>query len=308
MDRCSLTSETIPLAHAKFSIVPELLQKFDVKDPELANIELTYRKAHMMVFDREPEDRISKWNKASRVMQELANEFNCSVRMVMVSVMLAHKLTGADQLFYSNMLLGNSAKGRLKAFKSEAQKQYASFNIETLEKLTGNKMDPYAEDMLRSEILFGQFIVNYKLGNAGKTPLDLFYNQTEHELDPVWLAIEPTYKPILDRHIQKQEGTKFIQEHRYHVGKAHVALKRAKLKAALVFKSREAIMQRAIEEVLRPLHFDIREFDVEPEPITDIFRFWSRLGLAVLRCVLHDYLDNRRSDLDMLSKRKMNYA
>lgn len=281
----------VRLSKAKFKLLPPRLEEIreKIEDPDDPDLEATYRQCHMAVFDRMPEDKISRNSRASAAIRRLARELNCSLKVSITTVMMAHREVSPDRQFYSMMLSGPKAESRIKMYRDACRRKFGFFDVSAIDTLTKTETFSLEDKLLTSETVFGEFVVGYKMRIGGE-PFTEFYRIREQALDPTWLAIEPTYQDVLTAHLRDPGGTHLIRRHRHAVIQAQRALKLNKGQAIHTFQLREKTMAKAMEIVLSRKGFKTSHFLVE-SPITDAGKVWSRLGTAIQHIHLLRWLD-----------------
>jgi hypothetical protein len=216
------------------------------------------------------------------------------LKIFITAVMVGHQEASSDRSFYSNMLLGPHAIKRVGLYRDACRQKFGHFDAKSLGLLTSRQKITLEDRLLNSEHTFGSFIVGYKLRFPGSA-LDELYATQEHQLDPTWLAIEPSYLPILTRHISDQDGSQEQRRHRFSVCQAVHELKHNKKMAAYVFKTRQDVLPLVVQKVLGHHGLSAGGFEIEEKPVDDVAQFWSRLGLAIQHYYILRYLDGDQS-------------
>jgi hypothetical protein len=272
----------VKLTQATFALVPELLALRLPSDPDEADLEAAYWRCHRLVFDSDPPDKLGRWPTAGQKLSAICHESRCSLETAITAVMMAHREANPDRPFYSNMLIGPSAARRVELYRDACRGQYGHFDAKSLGLLTRTSRTTLADRMLASECLFGEFIVASKARLEGPAPaIQEFYQARELALDPFWLAIEPSYQPVILRHVEEETGTTQLRRHRLHVVQAIAELKRGKEKATRVFLARQEVAPMAVEIVVSRSGISSRSLELEPRPVTSMSHLWLRIGLAI---------------------------
>lgn len=291
------SGDWITLDKVEFDLVPDLL-KVDTseEDPEMGDLEGLYSHCYRMVFgDSKRPDAIGRFPEAKKIIRRASADLNMEPKMFILTVMLGFKASRSDEreetesFFYANMLLGNNAPKRAERYREACQRLYGTFDLQAVTSLTGKVENGLEERLLDSEIAAGAWIVGYKIKKPGKATEALFRSR-EKSLDPVWLAIEPNYTElILKPHIEHSSADHGLQIHRHKVIQIIRELKRDKKRASMIFGLRQKNMSTAVSEVLRMRSLSPEDFLAEPVPVTDVMRFWSRIGLVLqqINCLRH---------------------
>ena len=281
----------IPLSKARFNLMPPLLaKKFEEENPFPAAVDRdtfvsTFYACWEQVTGRETEVSHTLVASVKSDVEKRSEKLGCSVRTYIMTNLLGFSESNPDRDFRVSWFSSDSAERRVDVYRTAAIKMLAGFSEEAVETLLSRDTESLEDRMLRSEIIAGKWIIGHKV-RMGGSPLTSLYERKELELDPIWLAIEPTYKTIIfDDHLADPFGTKVIRTHRHSVAQVLHHLKTSKVRqhanARFAFTSRQKIMKKALVTVLNDFGFDPDDFEVAGKPITDATKMWSRLGLAV---------------------------
>lgn len=281
----------VPLSKATFKLFPPKLEEIRqrLEDPDTPDLEESYRQCHMAVFDKMPSDKIGKRPRALQAVPRIAQELSCSIKVMMTTVMMAHQASSPDRDFHAMALAGPHAIRRVEMYRDACRKKFGFFDISAINTLTDGSHTTLDDRLLTSEIIFGEFVVGYKM-RVGGEPFTEFYRVREQGLDPTWLAIEPTYLDVLMAHINDPSGSRLIRRHRHAVAQAIQALKANKRQASFTFQAHEKILPKAIETVLGRRGFNPAHLLVK-DPITDSGQLWSRLGMTLQHIHLLRFID-----------------
>ena len=293
-------SKVIGVKDALFQIVPDSKRYKGADDPDVESIDDVYTASYLLVFSRHPQDTVTRWPKLTAHIIRVAKELQCSIRMAMTATMFGFKEANPDRVFYSNMMSGDKIASRVKLYRDACRAKFGHFDISALESLSGQKLETLEDEMLRSEVLFGKHVVGFKMRSGGD-PFEPFYLMHEIELSPMWLAIEETYlKTILIKHLDGATSSKQKMRHRHAVSQAHGELKRSKQKARMAFYARDNIMTTAVDQVLQAHGMSPSHFETSVKQVSDIGRFWSKLGIAIQHFRCYEFLHGRHAALNAL--------
>ena len=301
----------VPLSAAQFKLVPDsyelVYEKTFIEDPEIADMPRTYIACYRTLFAQHPKD-------TSRVQQEAdsiaraARRNDCSVRLYMLACMMGHAVEQSQRVkhngrnavpFLVKHLLGKIPETRAKMFRDLCAKDYGTFSVSALSTLTGTLVDKSSPEykLLTSEIKAGQFIVDWKSKQGGPV-YEALYSELELTLDPMWLAIEDSYKVyVLDPYQENHRGTDMEKSHRHAASMSINYLKKHKQAGIMAFQARESIMNKALGSVLSLIGYGLDDFLIENEPVTDTIGMWVSIGLAVQHHQCLRYLNGERSTL-----------
>jgi hypothetical protein len=143
--------------------------------------------------------------------------------------------------------------------------------------------------LLKSEAAAAKHIISSKLGGSGSS-LEDFYQELETDMDPVWLAIEPTYHAnILKKHFLNPIGTAQQKSHRREVSNVLADFKRHKSEFLSALLARQEIMPHAVVTTLQHFGYVSDDFTAPLKPVRDSIQFWEQLGQALVHyhCWLH---------------------
>lgn len=289
----------ITLDRVKFKFMPEKFapEEFTDGDPDLIDVESLYEVSYQTVFGTKPMGGFRKYPKARQILTRSAKAADCSVKLFMLTVMMAWKRTNPDRDFYPNMLLGEAAILKVGKYRNVCAKRYGTFDLTAMDTLMESNTGDLDKKMLQSEVAAGIYIVGFKIWKGGK-PFENMYLEVERKLDPYWCAIEPTYfEYVLKKHLQAPYGSLEQNRFRHSVCQTMAYLKKGKRRVIPMFESRERIMAEAVKRVCGHFSYHEKDFEAENKPVTNSLVFWSRLGLAIqhFRCL--KYLDGEEDQL-----------
>ena len=299
----------LPLDKTKFRLVPagygHVYDDIEFEDPEISNMERLYIECHQTIFRKDPVDRID--GKTIEQVAAIAKNLETSIRLYMLAVMTGHKAHEADIThqtdrgkklpFRASLLLGKVAEARFKTFSELTAKEFGHFSLSSLSTLLNYNFEKNSpeERMLASEVTVGQFILSYKMG-AGGPFYEQLYAECEISLDPLWCAIEPSYKVyILDQYRDQPRGSRVERDHRHTVSRTVGYLKKHKDTAIMAFQAREAVMPRAMKQVLELFGYGLGDFLANDEVFTDCLAFWNYLGMALQHLECLNFVDKGTS-------------
>jgi hypothetical protein len=271
----------ITLDKVVFALVPEGLDYRSAEhDADARDIEAIYAERYRHVFGTDPVGRVGQHQEK---VLALARQARSSVPMFMLVVMFAHLQAWPDQTFTPGLLVDNRALARVRMYGEAARAQYACFDIYALSRLARDRSYEYYDlrrRMLESEVLAGNWIVRFKLTEAGP-PFEPMFQALEESLDPNWLAIEPHYEEAL-RNVSASPPSA-----RHAVVQVLARLKKHKHQAISNFRAREDMMPQAVKTVLHEFGRETGDLEIGNQPVTDPLRFWGRIGLALqhLECL-----------------------
>lgn len=305
-DALGARKHKITLNKVEFKLVPKSygLDNVTVEDPELPTIERTYLVCHQTIFGRRPKDRISQHKNLLLRNVKLAG---CSIRLFMLANMIGFKqqqkqiAENTDRSvkhYYSAVLFthANSIE-RVNMYREMCRKEFGTFDLSALDTLTegGYAENDVERRLSMSEITAAKFLVGFKLRNGGP-PWKYLYDSLEFQLDPYWLATEPSYRDtVLKAYLGGERGSKAINNHRYSVTQIIAQMKKKKDWAIAIFQARERIMPRSVSEVLHHFGFHEEDFEIDQEPITSTTDFWVFVARAMQHIHCIRYLEGDRS-------------
>lgn len=269
-----------------------------MEDPDFGRLESVYAFCYEWVFEGKPLGNIKKHRDliVARVL-----EAKTSLKLFLLANMLGWKHSHEGN-FYPQVLTTDFAVHQVNTFAEACNHRFGVFDTTTLDRLMGSNvaMQDFEAHILNSEIVFGSWMINYKLFHTGNI-MPTFYREKETALNPYWLAIEPTYYDlILGPHLDNPEAcpSDLIRRQRWNTMKIIGTLKKASQKAIAVFGAREHIMPEAIRAVLAQRGLLPEHFQTETAPVTHSIKFWSRLGSAVQQYECLKFVDNCPSVFD----------
>lgn len=296
----------ITLDKIEFKLVPKSygLDNIRVEDPELPTLERTYILCHQTIFGRRPKDRIGQHKNSFLANVKLAG---CSIRLFMLTNMIAFKQQQKDiarhtergiKHYYSSVMFTHAnAVSRVDMYREMCRKEFGTFDLSALDTLTegGYAENDVERRMLQSEITAARFTVGFKIRRGGP-PWRYLYEAQEFNLDPYWLATEPTYREIvLKPYMAGERASKALNNHRYAVTQVIAQMKKKKDWAIAIFQARERIMPRAVADVVHAFGFGPKDFEIDAEPVTSVSDFWVFLSRAMQHVHCLRYIDGDRS-------------
>lgn len=296
----------VPVDQTPFHLLPEAFNRWitpesvDNSDPYAHSLEEVYNLCHKWVFGKKPTYLIARNGPA---IMERVRESNTSIKMFLITNMLAWNESRPDTAFVPKVLTTASAVNHVKTFASICRDRYGTFDTTALDNLTGSQIAEQDIEtlLLSSEMTAANWIIGYRLLHSGDISPRL-YEEKEASLNPYWLAIEPTYfRDVLAEHLRDPGATQcpVVREHRHKVAHTLGQLKRHWRLAAIVFLARQRIMPEAIVRVLALRGFRPHDFMVKPDkPLISPLRFWRELAKAIQQVECLNFVDKIPSVLD----------
>jgi len=283
----------VHLDQVRFSLVPKVWEPDNdgpQDDPETINLQGLYSLCYQTIFESNPKDNIERVPNVRSKLAILADDLGCSIKLIFLTVMMAHSQTEDTTPFYANMLLGPSARRRVEMYREHCRQTWGCFDIKSIGRVFNKQVSKY-DSFFNCDVLFGTTIVGLRLKKS-VDPTPVVFADTEPLYDPAWLAIEPNYlEVVLKPHIQARTCSKVLEQHRFRVSRIRSEFLKNKQKAIEAFQSRESTLPRAVEEVLRRHQLNPRNLLTRTPIVTDVVQFWSRVAFAIqhLRCL--DFVD-----------------
>lgn len=264
----------------EFNLLPPSLEDAQAKKDKSTpaqNFETLYRTCFSLVYPNEQPDSLYRHKDAERRLNDIADEVGCSVRLYMLTAMIARRELAPESRFFANYLFAKNSAALVRDYGSLAKEAYGSFDYESLGMVTGgDQLTKDGKRLLDSEVLAGQWILGYKIRKPGSV-LQIFYAENEIRLHPVWLCLEPSY---VDYHNQLDGISQEIHHHRMEVRRIRRWLNKRRHVAVAYHEKRSKLFKQAVEEVLDSRGFQLDDFESAPI-IHDAVKFWSRLALAI---------------------------
>lgn len=245
------------------------------------DLENAYYTAHQTIFGRPPKDRLGRLRE---VVVAAAAQVPCSVRLYLLTCMIAW--SEREELLVDTEQKAQPSPFGLKVLTQPlglqwanrylrlCRRTYGSEDLSSLDKIVdGNfdKSDLYRR-FLDSEIAAGRFIVAWKFRYEG-LPWTALYAKLETALDPEWLAIEKTFRPIL----YGPNLTRF----RHLISRRHGFLKKHPRAAIAVFRCREDVFPQAVDRVLADYGLKPSDFFLHDDVVFTPLQFWVWLGKTI---------------------------
>lgn len=297
----------IPMSRIRFNTVPTDLRRQCVDrepDPEFVYINDLYARCHLAVFGKKFKASESLSAEAKSEVAKNAASLGCSIRLYMLTCMVGWnhhrtKILGAtlDRDFSVKHLLGKAALERVRNYVDICRKEFGTFTLEAMDLLAKPPFDTTEaeQQMWRSEITAARFILQTKVRGIIGNPAKALYARHEMDLDPRWLATEPSYMTaVLTPYMAKRSGSESIQRHRYAVIQVIGVLKRKPNHARGVYFSRNLVIPKVLTQILGDYRLKPEHFECRFHEVSDMIEFWSALGLAIqqLNCLRTYYGPN----------------
>jgi hypothetical protein len=248
-----------------------------VVDADYVDIFKLYSRCYSSVFPGERADNLSRIQDAKRKLESLAKEAGCSLELYIMACMTAHASVGGRR-FYANQLFSKGTPRLVRECRHAAIRRHGVSDAAAIADIFGveNRFEKLKQKILDTEKLVGLWLVGYKRKHAGR-PHDGLYFRREAALEPAWLAFEPTYAEWL-RHDPPSGAV--LLEHRQKVKEIQAWVEPRSDVLAAVQKVRQDAFIHTVHEVVSQFGFDLTSFMAQ-NPVTDIVKFWGRLGLAI---------------------------
>jgi hypothetical protein len=266
----------VTLENVEFNLLPPSLEETQIKGAD--NFENLYKSLYAVVYKDQVPDSLWKHKDAEQRLKDIADEAGCSVRLFILCCMLARKTLSPNVKFFANFLFAKNSIGLVYEFSTMARERYGAFDYESLGAVTdgGDQLTQDNPKITDSELLAGLWVVGYKLLKAG-APFRQFYGENELKLDPIWLALEPSY---VDYHNELEGISQAVSEHRMEVRRVRRWLSKNKHVAVMYYERRSQNFKRVVEKVLQRHGYALDSFESAPL-VHDAMKFWTRLALAI---------------------------
>lgn len=269
-------AERVTLDRIKFNLTKEewrlSLEAFEDKASSVNDI---FVACHTAVFTRPPKFKIPL-DKAVTILK-MAKQTDCGLQLFMTAVMLAHSRQKQSS-FYPNLLWGPSAVKCIERYRNACHKAYGHFDIRAVEKMVDMTADSsdLEQQMLNSEIIFGNYIVSLKIRGRPVIFNSVFILK-EIDLAPVWLATEPAYGEVLNG-TENVPNTDGLRKHRQNVARILKHANKNPKTLIVLNKAREKILHSAIKTVLSYHGLQPTDFEMPDRVIVTARSFWQKLG------------------------------
>lgn len=239
-----------------------------------------YSLAYRRVFQSSAPDSVPE--PLCRDVRGMAKDLRVPVETFVYACLMGHKVSCPERRFRAQGLVSESAAKRVQFYRSKAVERFGTMDVGAVTMLSG-KRDSVAEEVGRSEELFGGWVVGARVERGGNGVGSLYLNR-ELALSPYWLATEASY---LKWRAEQPGGTPEVQRHR-----RSVAAVPAESMPELL-RIRGSQVQRAVSAVLH--RRGVRPSQLLTEPvITNAFRLWLSIGDALLQLRMLDQVERAR--------------
>jgi len=272
----------VPLSTIKFNFTPEGLEQSIVEPKEINAkvVEDMFRRSYYRVYRAWPKQSVgNKWE----LILANARTSKLSLETFMVTVMLSWRITRPNTVFPVPMLAQPMAPDKVMDYARICRDTKGYTGADALGKLFDLDMSGLGEKLARSEMLYGQSIIGWKLFK-GSLDFKAIYTNLELSLDPYWLAVEPTYMDcVITPYLQDSSKSSTLQCEIRSIVCQHIGMmKRNKRIASTVFSLRAKMMAEAVKSALEKWSKKPDDFTHANVTVTDPTKFWNALGLAVL--------------------------
>lgn len=288
--------ETVTLDRAAIDLHPAAhAPALDLDQAARGDLEAEYQRCARLIF-RRPLSPLYHVSGAAAAIAASAKALRTTPKLFMLAVMLAYRDTG--RVFYPAMLVSGGAQARARGLLARCVNLYGTAELATLGRVGDDDLPgrDLAARLWRSEVEAGAWVLGFKLRSQGKAA-EALYQAMELRLDPSWLAVEPSYRPILEDSSGHGSVTPEVRDHRASVALVRGQLARHPARARQVLRLRNKEAARAISHVLNNHGYTTADFTTT-RPITDMIKLWTGLALAIehLRC-LRFYLSRNERQL-----------
>lgn len=278
---CAFTADrTISLAEAHFDLLPDGLAK--VRWNQVDELQQIYRECFRIVFKKDPPDNIGRRPEVVSQLIESCSRSRVTPRLMILTSIYGYAQAHPNGKFFCTMLVGAAADNRLGRWRAAVEDQYGTFTGASLDRFIGEDVAAKSwKRILRdAEELAGRWAVGYAL-RSGALATQPFWQVNEFSQNELWCAIEPSYASILTENLGKKSNSAQLDSKRAAVAGVVGKLKKDTKRATALFKLREELLPDVVKTVLADHGRLVDEFRIKAQPIRDIFKFWSQLGLAI---------------------------
>lgn len=268
----------IPLSKAVYSLMPPAFQSapsslLSIPHPALEGF---FQEAHLLVYGAASPHNL---HLHYYQVQHGARATKTSPFMFMVALMLSHQHTSPDKPFLPSKLEHSDAVSRVAVIRDACLHKFGHYDVRAIDGTLNETLGKTGlrQCLLADEKLAGTFITTFKITTGGPAAPPLF-RALETKLSLNWLAIEPAYTLFL---ATKEAASAEVLAHRQRVQLRHGALKRHKSEAMALFQAREAIAAEAVRQVLSERQLEPKHLKMTNEPVTDMIKHWTRIGLCL---------------------------
>jgi len=297
------------LGAAEFAFVPEQF-KVPKDKPTLNYARHIYGHCYSTVYGRFPDSGDTIGSNFEAIEAQRA-KVGCSLKIYIIACMLAHRdnqkrLIDFDQrdvevVFRASGLASPHLLNDVLLLKKLCLREYGTFDVVSVTAMTDIECahDDLARRLLASEMLAGEFIIQWKQTHKGE-PWAALFDAHEADLDVDWLAIEECYtkriRPVTTKKVMRDDGQivevkiagqelkvpEKIRKVRYAVNQRTGILKRRNMLALGAFTTREHVMSIAIRRVLSKWHLEPDDFEINYEAEKGRpLMIWYWLGIAI---------------------------
>lgn len=287
-------ADKVPLDRLRFDIIPKEFQKkiiHEAEDPEIPYLQRLYSDCFASIYHRNPADSASYYK--SEIAAN-ARRANCSVRMFILANMVAHEMHQKTMIehterqravpFRAKLLTNDLSVKRAETYQEMCNDRFGTFSLKSLEVLTDVDRDDIDAKMEHNETTAGLWVVRFRIYNGVQRDptLTALYADKEFDLDPEWLALEPSYGAlVLDAYRAKRTGTEALQRHRFNVIQSLGHYKKHPAMGRAAWLARQDALPRTVRVVVSRFGYQPEDFLYPREPITDMMNFWLELGLTI---------------------------
>ena len=281
--KCSaFVKQHVPLSTLKFNFTPEKLDQSIVEPEEINSkvVEDMFRRSFYRVYRAWPKQSVGQhWE----LVLANARTSKLPLETFIVTVLLSWNITRPKTPFPVSMLTRPLAPDKVMEYARICRDTKGHAGAAALGELFEIDLTCVDSKLLRSEILFGNSIIGWKL-HKGTLDFEYIYGELEATLDPYWLAIEPSYtEHVLKPYLRDEIKSSSLQREIRSCVTQHIGLmKRRPRIATSVFAMRARVMQNALNSVLDKWGHKPDNFTHMNVTVSDAAKFWNFLGMAVL--------------------------
>lgn len=266
------------LKEVKFSIAPKAIEDYHFADPDVTRLNELYRDCHQAVFERLTKDIIVRSAEDKNHIQTAAAELGVSLKVFFLAGMLGYQQSFPGQTMSPRFFFRQNVANYVQTYRKACTIKFACFDVEALRIISNKSINDIEYVLENSEVLFGDWCLGWVIKH-GTAPGQRPFMLREIGFNPLWLATESSYWPILTQHVQKMStdvGTETAR-HRHSVVMAMKQLKSSMSHANYVFDIRKRIIPKAVRRILVDQHIDETQIDF-PSEVKRMSEFWEIIG------------------------------
>ena len=271
-----------PLAEAYFDL--PMPKGTKVNASPTTRLQLIYNQCYWLSFGRNSSpERLVDTKVHAKIVAAFQGLDDKDIRQFMLANMWSHRESGIGYRFKAESLCTPGANNRFKLYSKAAAVEWGHVDIDSIDRFFNEEKT--ATILADSEMLAARWFIGYKISRPGDA-IKAMYDALECKLNPLWLALEPTYLArIGGTSIEMPDITadsKEVWQVRLQVAKWQVAFnsKQSKNATRSWIQMRSSAATSIIPGLMSTFGQSVSDYTVCKLKWDSTFDLWTKISLA----------------------------